>query len=181
MLTKLISTTLPLALCICTIAGVQLLGDSSAQAQRIRGNVYLVQKKLPKRATAKSLARFGRANHRKVLQEIKAGPIKERYWPAEMIVKFNRPPGDREFEVAFFDVESGSPRFLRTMTTFINDPRETTFVQKIKLPRSKFKANQRYELVVRVKRQEAGRVKFGLAGEQIQHSGTVDFSDEDTK
>lgn len=175
------SATLPIALCLFATAGSQLLGNATAQAQRIRGNVYLVQKKLPKKTTAQGLARFGRANHRKVLQEVNYGPIEERYWPIEMIVKFNRPPGDREFEVAFYDIEEGVPRFLRSMTTFINNPRETTFVQKVKLPRQKFKANRRYELVVRVKRQEAGRVKFGLAGERVRHSGTVDFSDDETK
>ncbi len=179
MLSKIFSTALPFALFLTAGAATQLVGSSTAEAQRIRGRVFIVQKKLPRKTTAKGLVRFGRANHRKVLQEVKSGPVEDRYWPAELIVSFNRPPNDREFEVAFYDIEDGVPRFLRSMTTFINNPRETTFVQKVKLPRKKFKENRRYELVVRVKRQEAARVKFGLAGERKRNSGVVDFSEDE--
>jgi hypothetical protein len=54
-------------------------------------------------------------------------------------------------------------------------------VQRIRLERPKFKPNRRMELVVTVRREEVGRANFDMIGEEVQRSGTVSFSDDDTR
>jgi hypothetical protein len=111
-------------------------------------------------------------------------PIPEREWKAEMITSFNRPPGDLEFHVLFYDVEEGARRFVTDMSTFVNDRSQKTFVQRLRLDRGGgrhegFQPNRRMELVVTIRRAEVGRQRFELIGEEIARTGTVDFSEDE--
>ena len=65
------------------------------------------------------------------------------------------------------------------MAIMVNDRKQKTFVQKVTLPRPSFKPNRNMELVVTVKREEVGRLKFGVLGEEIKRSGEVSFSDNE--
>jgi hypothetical protein len=94
-----------------------------------------------------------------------------------MIVAFSRPVDDMEFQVLFYDIHDGPRRFINDMSTMVNDRSQKTFVQKVTLPRPQFKPNRQMELVVTVKREEVGRLKFGVVGQEIQRSGEVSFSD----
>jgi hypothetical protein len=94
-----------------------------------------------------------------------------------MVVSFNAPVNDMEFQVLFYDVQDGPRRFVNDMSTMVNDRSQKTFVQKVTLPRPGFKPNRQMELVVTVKRAEVGRLRFGVVGEEIKRSGEVSFSD----
>ncbi len=99
-----------------------------------------------------------------------------------MITAFNRPPGDLEFHVLFYDIEDGARRFISDMSTFVNDRSQKTFVQRLRLERGDgrhdgFQPNRRMELVVTVRRREVGRKRFALIGEEIARTGRVDFSE----
>jgi len=99
-----------------------------------------------------------------------------------MVTAFNRPVGDLEFQVLFYDVEDGARRFLGPpLATFVNDRTQRTFVQRIRLRRPQFKPNRRMEMVITVRRQEVGRTRFEVIGERIRHSGEVTFTDEQTR
>ena len=52
-------------------------------------------------------------------------------------------------------------------------------MQKVTLSRTSFKPNRNMELVVTVKRDEVGRIKFGVVGEEAKRSGEVSFSDNE--
>jgi hypothetical protein len=97
------------------------------------------------------------------------------------VISFTRPVDDMEFTVLFYDVHDGPRRFVDDMSTMVNKKTEKTFVQKLTLDRPKFKPNRNMELVVTVKREEVGRLKFGVLGEEIKRSGEVSFSDDETK
>ena len=94
-----------------------------------------------------------------------------------MVVSFNAPVDDMEFQILFYDVGDGGRKFVNDMSTMVNDRKQKTFVQKFTLPRPSFKPNREMELVVTVKRAEVGRLRFNVMGEEIKRSGEVSFSD----
>lgn len=166
-----------------TLGAVALLAIAlfvhPAEAGGLKASVYLTQAKIPSGLTEKRLLGFARSNSMKLLHETKDDEIKQRKWKANMVVSFNKPVGDMEFQVLFYDVQDGPRRFVEDMSTMINKRDEKTFVQKVTLDRPTFKPNRRMELVVTVKRQEVGRLKFGVLGEEIKRSGQVSFSDDE--
>ncbi len=99
---------------------------------------------------------------------------------AEMVTQFNAPPGDIEFHVLFYDIHDGDRRFIEDMSTYIDDKKQKVYVQRVKLPRPRFKPNRRMELVVTVKRSEVGSLKFITDGEEKRNTGVVDFGADGT-
>jgi hypothetical protein len=65
------------------------------------------------------------------------------------------------------------------MAVFVMQRQEKTFVQPITLGRPEFKPNHYHELVITVRREEVGKRKFALLGQEIARSGRVDFSDSE--
>jgi hypothetical protein len=151
-----------------------------AEAGRLKANIFLTQAKIPGQLNERGLLGFVRSHGTKRLRETSEQKLDERKFMAEMVTQFNAPPGDLEFHVLFYDIHDGSRQFVEDMSTFIDDRKQKVFLQRIKLPRPRFKPNRRMELVVTVKRQEVGSLKFTTEGEEKRHSGTVDFSDDDS-
>jgi hypothetical protein len=144
----------------------------------------LVQHQLPRGGSERALLSFSRRHSARRIMETTEQPIAEREWRAEMITAFNRPPGDLEFHVLFYDVEEGARRFVTDMSTFVNDRTQKTFVQRLRLDRGRgrhegFQPNRRMELVVTMRRAEVGRQNFELIGEEISRTGTVDFGEDE--
>jgi hypothetical protein len=173
--------TLPLIAAICAcLAGVLTFSAPAADAQgKLTAKVVLTQAKIPDKLTEKGLVQFATKNRATRLRETTDEPLDERKWRANMVVAFNRPPGDLEFHVLFFDIHDGPRLFVEDMATFVNDRSQKTFLQKVNLPRPRFKPNRNMELVVVVKRQEVTRMKFGVLGEEKRRSGVVEFSDDE--
>lgn len=160
-------------------AGALLLGGmlppTTAEAGGLKAQVFIVQAKVPRKTSEKGLVGFARRNRARLLRESKEQKLDDRRWKGHLIVQFNRPVGDTEFQVLFYDVHDGPRRFVQDMSTFVNDRKQKTFVQKLSLPRPDFKPNRNMELVVTVRRQEVARLKFGLVGEEKKRSGVVNF------
>lgn len=168
-----------IAAAAAAIAATAVALAPAAQAGALKAQIYLLQTPLPNNLSEKALIGFGRAHANKLLRETPEGEIKTRKWKAEMIVSFNLPVGDMEFQVLFYDIQDGPRRFVEDMSTMVNDKKQKTFVQKITLPRPSFKPNRQMEMVVTVQRAEVGRLKFGVIGEEIKRSGEVSFSDKE--
>jgi hypothetical protein len=151
-----------------------------AEAGSIKAQVFVTQAKIPSGLTEKGLLGFARGNSMKLLHENTDAEIKQRKWKANLVVSFSRAVDDMEFTVLFYDVQDGPRRFVEDMSTMVNNRNEKTFVQPITLSRPTFKPNRQMELVVTVKREEVGKVKFGVLGEEIKRSGEVSFSDDET-
>jgi len=141
---------------------------------------YLTQAKIPPGLSEKGLLGFARGNSMKYLHETTDDEVKKRKWKANLVVSFSRPVDDMEFQVLFYDIQDGPRRFIEDMSTMVSKRTEKTFVQPITLSRPSFKPNRQLELVVTVKHQEVGTLKFGVMGEEIKRSGQVSFSDDET-
>ncbi|MEM9074721.1 MAG: hypothetical protein AAGE52_39865 [Myxococcota bacterium] len=165
---------------LAILAGGVVL-ESAAEAQRLRAQVYLTQARIPRNLTERGLIGFARRHRARRLRETTDQPIPERQWRANMVTSFNRPPGDLEFQILFYDLEGGGRRFIGPpMSTFVNNRQEKTFVQRVRLERPHFKPNTRMEMVVVVRRQEVGRQRFELVGEEVRRTGEVSFGDNET-
>ena len=147
-------------------------------AGALKANVYLTQNKIPGGLSEGGLINFVKSHKAARLRESSEPKIDERKFMAEMVTQFSAPPGDLEFHVLFYDVHDGSRQFVEDMSTFIDDRKQKVFLQRVKLPRPRFKPNRRMELVVTVKRAEVGSLKFITDGEEKRHSGVVSFDEK---
>lgn len=170
----------PVVLAVGLAVGALATSPAPAEGQRgVRAQVFLTQHRIPPNLSERGLLRFMRSHNARTLRESTEEDVRERKWVAQMAVAFNRPPGDLEFQVLFYDIHDGPRRFIESLPTYVNDPSMKTFVRAIVLPRPKFKPNRRMELVVTLRRQEVGRHRFAVEGERFRHSGQVDFTDEE--
>jgi hypothetical protein len=166
-------------LSVCTAACLALLAivalPLSVEAGSLKAQIFLTQNKIPNTLSQSGLMGFARSHKTARLRESAEEKLEERKFMAEMVTQFNGAIGDREFHVLFYDVHGGSRQFVEDLATFIDKPDQKVFVQRIKLPRPRFKPNRRMELVVVVKRSEVGALKFITDGEEVHRSGVVDF------
>ena len=151
-------------------------------AQGLKARIYLTQKGVPRSLSEAGVIRFAHANKATRLRETGDTPIEDRQWRATLVANFNRPVGDSEFEVLFYDIQTAERKFIApTMTVFLSDRNQRTIVHKLRLNRPQFEPNRRLEMVVTVRRQEVGRYRFQILGDRVQHSGEVTFSDDEAR
>jgi len=166
------------AILFVSLLALAALPLAPAAAAGLKATVYLTQNKIPNGLTEKGLLGFVKSHKAARLRESSEEKLEQRKFMAEMVTQFNAPPGDLEFHVLFYDVHEGSRQFIEDMSTFIDDRKQKVFLQRIKLPRPRFKPNRRMELVVTVKRAEVGALKFITEGEEKRNTGVVSFDDQ---
>lgn len=158
-------------------AALPLSFGSSAEAQRVRATAFLTQAVIPRRLSERGLIRFARSHRARQLRETTDQPIPEREWRANLVVSFNRPIGDREFQVLFYDITEGERLVPPPLSVYLNNNTDKTFVQRVQLERPTFQPNRRMQLMIRVRQSIVGRVRFELVGERVRHSGEVNFAE----
>lgn len=151
-----------------------------ATAQRLRASVYVTQAVIPRGLTEKALIGFARGHQARIMQETTETDLAQRHWAGNMVVQFNSPPGDLEYHALFYDVTDGVRNFIDDMAIYVHDRDQRTYVQRINLARPRFRPNRRLEMVVTVAHAEVGNTRLEIRGEEVRHSGTVDFSEADT-
>ena len=155
--------------------------DADAAAG-LRAKIYLTQKGISRSLSEAGVIRFASANKATRLRESTDAPIEDRQWRANLVVRFNQPVGDSEFEVLFYDIQTPERKFIApAMTVFVNDRSQRTIVHKLRLKRPQFEPNRRLEMVVTVRRQEVGRYRFQILGDRVQHSGEVTFTADEVR
>lgn len=159
-------------------AAALLWPQVNAAAQHLRVQIYVTQARIPNSLSERGLIRFARGHRGRRLQESTEDDLNARRWYANAVFSFNRPPGDLEFHALFYDIEDGARNFVREMSVFTSDRDQRTVLHRLTLPRPTFRPNRHMEMVVTVRRQEVGHARFELVGENIHHSGQVDFTDE---
>jgi hypothetical protein len=170
-----------LVLVAALLVATGLVARPADAQRRLRAQIYLVQAPIPRGLQERALIGFARGRNARRVAETTGQPIPQRAWVGDLVIAFAAPPGDLEFHVLFYDLTDGGRRFVDDMSTYVNDRTQRTYVQRIRLERPKFKPNRHMELVVTVRREEVGRTTFDMIGEEVQRSGTVSFSDDDTR
>jgi hypothetical protein len=174
-------SSLIVAASLCLFAAA--VAPLAVEARGLAATVYLTQYKVPKAGTEQQLLSFvkshgGGRSWPKLTETTSETNLDERKFKATMVTKFSAPPGDLEFHVLFYDIHDGARRFVQDMSTFIDDRKQSTFVQEISLSRKHFKPNRKMELVITVRRAEVGSLKFTTDGEEKRNSGVVDFGSD---
>ena len=149
-------------------------------AQRLRATVFVTQAAIPRGLSEKALIGFARGHQSRIMAETTETDLATRHWTGNMVVQFNTAPGDLEYHALFYDVTDGARDFIDDMAIFIHDREQRTYVQRLNLARPRFRPNRRLELVVTIAHAEVGTIRLELRGEEVRHSGTVDFSESDT-
>lgn len=163
--------TVAIALALAVLVASPL----AVRAAGLKANIYLTQNKIPNGLTEKGLIGFVKSHNAKILRESSEEKLDERKFMAEMVVQFSSPPNDAEFHVKFFDIHDGPRKYVEDMPVYIMDKKQKVYLQRVKLPRTRFKPNRRMELVATVKGTEVGSLKFGVEGEEKRNTGVVNF------
>ncbi len=167
---------------VALFASPALPGPNADAAAGLRAKIYLTQKGVPRSLSESGVIRFARANKAIRLRETTEAPIEDRHWRATLVANFNRPVGDSEFEVLFYDIQTAERKFIApAMTVFVSDKNQRTIVHKLRMKRPQFEPNRRLEMVVTVRRQEVGRYRFQILGDRVQSSGEVTFTDDEAR
>ncbi|MBX7190753.1 MAG: hypothetical protein K1X94_01765 [Sandaracinaceae bacterium] len=154
-------------------------GDAVAQ-RGLRASVYVTQAAIPRNLTERALIGFARGHQARQMRETTDGPLDQRRWLGNLVIQFTAPIDDLEYHALYYDVTDGARNFIDDMAINVHDRTQRTFVQRITLPRPRFRPNRQLEMVVTVRRAEVGRTRFNVLGEEAQRSGVVTFSEEDT-
>lgn len=181
MKTKTAFSMLALACAFVCAATVIAVPETSFAQRAARAQIFLTQTAIPANLSERALLGFARSHSARRLTETDGVPFRDRTWNGSLVINFASAPGDLEFHVLFYDISGGARRFIDDMTTYLNDRNQRTYVQRLRLPRSRFRANRRYELVVTLRREEVGKTEVELAGAVEDRSGVVDFSSEPTR
>ena len=175
----------PFGIVLVAFAAVLCLAAPSRDAlaaSGLKARIFLTQKGIPRSLSEAGVIRFAAGNKATRLQESAEATIEDRQWRANLVVNFSRPVGDSEFEVLVYDIQSPERKFIApAMSVFVSDRNQRTIVHKLRLERPQFAPNRRLEMVVTVRRQEVGRYRFQILGDQVQHSGEVTFTDDEAR
>jgi hypothetical protein len=164
------------------LTALALLPMQPADAQRgLRATVYVTQAAIPRNLSERALLGFARGHQARQMRETTDTPLPERRWLGNLVIQFSAPIDDLEYHALYYDVTDGARNFIDDMSINVHDRTQRTFVQRITLPRPRFRPNKQIEMVVTVRRAEVGRARFNIVGEEEQRSGVVTFSDEDTR
>ncbi len=132
----------------------------------LHASVFLVQGNVPRLPSLAQLLRFARSHQARQFHEITDKPLPQRRWDGTVVISFNRPLGDIEYGILFYDVTRGASDFISPpMSVMVNNRNESTFVQPVHLDRPRFRPNRDIEIRITVRRQEVGSVKTHLVGE----------------
>lgn len=137
----------------------------SADAGRLKAQIYMTQEKIPRRLTEKDLLAFVRKHRTKRIEETKIAEIKDRSWKSNLVIAFNGVLGALEFELVFYDIQKGVRILVERQSILVNNQNQKTYVERLNLKRPLYKPNRQLELVVEVRRQVAGRLRFSTQGE----------------
>jgi len=180
--TSTLATLFGAALALTSVLpSVGLPTSSTAEAQRgLRATIYVTQAVIPRNLSERALLGFARGHQARAMNETTDTPLAQRRWLGNLVIQFSAPIDDLEYHALYYDTTDGARNFIDDMAINVHDRSQRTFVQRITLPRPRFRPNRSIEMVVTVRRAEVGRARFNLNGEEEQRSGVVTFSDEDT-
>lgn len=163
-----------------------VLVSSAAHAAKpedvFKGRVVITENRLPSRFASQGafIQAVQRASIDKVWPQEEKGND-HAVWKFEYIAFFARPLNDNEITVKFWELGSGSPRFVAGDEQYTRERGSRIFSAAITVAKPEFDVNKQYRMTI----ESAGRViaetKFWLRGKGPKYSGKVEFSDEEAR
>lgn len=102
-------------------------------------------------------------------------------WNLEYIAFFAQPLNDNEITVKFWEITGGNHRYVAGDEQFTRERGSRFFASNIELAKPEFDVNKRYMMIIESRHRRIAMTTFWLRGKAEEHSGKVEFSDEETK
>jgi hypothetical protein len=101
-------------------------------------------------------------------------------WNVDYVTLFDRPLGDYEVELKFWDVTKGPARYIGSREQFTRDKQTRMMAGELKLTAPEFERNRRYLVIVSTRRGNLAQVTFWLRGTPPRYDGRVEFGDDES-
>jgi hypothetical protein len=102
-------------------------------------------------------------------------------WNLEYIAFFAQPLNDNEVNVKFWEITTGSQRYVAGDEQFTRERGSRIFASSISLKKPEFEQNRRYLMTMENGRRIIASTNFWLRGKGPNYSGKVEFSDEEAR
>jgi hypothetical protein len=160
-----------------------LAGAHAAKPEDVfKGRIVITENRLPTRFASEGA--FVQAIHRSSIDKL--WPTEEKgndhaVWKFEYIAFFARPLNDNEITVKFWELGSGSPRFVAGDEQYTRERGSRIFSAAITVAKPEFDVNKQYRMTIESGSRVIAETKFWLRGKGPKYSGKVEFSDEEAK
>jgi len=174
------SVVRPLALVVAFAALLATVSPMHRAFAQVRATLFVVAGDLPRGlGSSDQVLRYARGHRARTLNESNEPERDQRHWNATVVTQFTRPFTDRNFTLLFYDV-TDNPRAMvgSPMDIFVRGA-ETIVASDVRMERPRFRPARDIEIVLTVRRQEAGRVRVRLNGEVPRGNGSLDFTSGD--
>jgi hypothetical protein len=140
-----------------------------------RGQVITAAKSLP--TSAKSPGEYVKKLKKAKVTRFKEN-TKTKSWKIYFAAFFRKPLNDLEITVKLYDVTTGRRHLVNSFEQYTEGRGQTSLISHIKLEREYFGVNKKIMVVMETRKTVLAQGTFHILGEEVKHSGKVDFTDE---
>lgn len=161
---------------------IPAVGHARKPEDVFKGQVVITQKRLPSSYSSGEafIAAINKVKTDKVWPKEQTGND-HAVWKVEYIAFFERPLGDYEVSVKFWDVTGGARKFIAGDQQMTRDKTSRIFASDIELAKPTFEVNRKYMMTVESRGRRLASTSFWLRGKGESYSGTVEFSDDEAR
>jgi len=165
--------------------GMVVLSPSAEAAKPedvFRGRIIITDSRLPSRFASQGafIQAVRRASIDKVWPQEEKGND-HAVWKLEYIAFFARPLNDNEITLKFWELGSGSPRFVAGDEQYTRERGSRIFSASITVAKPEFETNKQYRMTMQSGNRVIAETTFWLRGKGPKYTGKVEFSDEEAK
>lgn len=164
-----------IAVMVAMAVGHQEASAKGGPEQAFKGQILTSSKRFP--TSAKSPAAYVqlmKKNKQTKFTEDK----KTKSWKVYIAAFFRKPLNDLEITVKLYDVTTGQRHLVNSFEQYTEGRGQTSLISHIKLEREYFGVNKKIMVVMETRKAILAQGTFHILGEEVKHSGKVDFTDE---
>jgi hypothetical protein len=102
-------------------------------------------------------------------------------WEIEYIAFFANPLNDHQVNVKFWEITSGSQRYVAGDEQFTREKGSRVFASSVSLSKPDFEQNKHYLMTMESGRRLIASTTFWLRGKGPNYSGKVEFTDDEAR
>jgi hypothetical protein len=170
------------------IAGLPLVPALSSVAQAAKpedvykAKIIITKNRLPTKFSSPSafIAALQSARIEKIWPSEEEGNDKAT-WNLEYIAFFANPLMDHQVNVKFWEITSGSQRYVAGDEQFTREKGSRIFASSVSLSKPDFEQNKKYLMTMEGGRRLLASTTFWLRGKGPNYSGKVEFTDDEAR